>query len=362
MEFNDKNLKIPIIKKIKEEYESFLDIFSYKTQGRFKENLKIVNLTFDSSYSNMVSGGKALSDVKPSLYNSDGKVGAINLTTTDKVAPNVRIHEWWHALVFSRKSPLIKDGYYLSHGLTRFNKNNLKKSKGTGFEEGMAEVTSILAYFKKMAKERKNPSILKAADIFMETGYVNVALLGEFQQGYFKCYSDVARLFIMASRNDFMQTHNFAEVLASAEGIDGYIASPVNKPYSTYIHSAVHSDPEFQEEYDWYLKATKEMLSYDKIGEIMDGWYTTLMSNRGCLNDEQKKQMQDIINSISLYNLAKLTRNYLNGDISKERKKALIVKFEKIANILREEYKVQQRSIQQKATNYVPPRTSFRRK
>lgn len=276
MIFTPELLKIKEFKKIKEEYEAFLDIFSPIAKKRLEENFKKVAISMEKEYNHSTYGRLALSEVQAYMLNegeNKGGIAKVTLVTDMNAKENVRLHEWWHALVFLN-NPIVKDGYYLSGGLKCYNISNYHDVKGVGLEEGIAEVTATLAYLKKKCRNAQNSkeayAILQDADKFMNTGELNTNRYPDYFKGYYKCLTDIVRLFIKASRNDFMLTHDFVEVLASSEGIDGRIGSPVNKPYSSFIQSAVYCDTYFQHEYDDIFAANVPgILPYEQVSRMM---------------------------------------------------------------------------------------------
>ena len=78
----------------------------------------------------------------------------------------------------------------------------------------------------------------------------------------------------MLSRNDYMLEHPFSEVLASEEGIDGWIERPVNKPYSSFIYSSVNVNADFEREWNSFYMQSKakglNCLSYRELNITLD--------------------------------------------------------------------------------------------
>ena len=340
-------------------YRSFRNIFSKKTQERMDENLSNNSiLDFRENYQN----GAILSDVS---YFNDGlntKTGKsfFKLSLGTEVANNVVKHELWHLCMRPQKEDRIQ---YTQHKLVTFHgcqriteksKEKIDKGEakdgdvigyGSGLEEGMANITSILATIKEKAALYKNgdfigynKEILALADKYMETGKIDPKL--GIYRGHYQVYEDIARLLIMVSRNDYMKEHPFSEVLASDEGIDGWIEHPVNKPYSSFIYSNVNADTNFEREWNTFAERREangfKCNNYMEINCALDSMKEKIIKGgTNALSEEEKKDIAYIINNlIGEFYKDKLERLQKERFISKEKKSELLEKFEKSASII----------------------------
>ena len=158
------------MKELNRNYKSYKMIFSKKTQERMDEN-KVNNsiVDFRENYQN----GAILSDVS---YFNDGlntKTGKsfFKLSLGTEVANNVVKHELWHLCMRPQKEDRIQykqDRVVTFHGcqrITEASKEKIDKGEakygdvigyGSGLEEGMANITSILATIKEKATLYKN--------------------------------------------------------------------------------------------------------------------------------------------------------------------------------------------------------------
>lgn len=345
------------------EISSFSAIFSKCQQDKMMDFLNNnIEINLQTKYKRPIS--TALSDV--SIIEHDDSVGwkkTINLSL--KSSSFIKKHELWHALAMPSE---VKEystyvpghGPYISgHGCIMYVKESFKRYKKTGnlknvlecgkpLEEGMANVISVLSTIKEKAQAENNPKkktdILKEADKYMETGEIGSALKGVFR-GYYIPLEDITRLFILASKNDYLINHSFSKVLESEEGIDGTIEEPVDKPYCSMISSALNGDFKFQTEFDNYIKTyndknEEQLMYYDDIC----GWIS-------------REQMEGIVNENKVSNLNKWnqiieTIEYYYGmklrDVQKEFKgtnymteekvEKLYSKFKRSCNIVRQNF------------------------
>lgn len=347
------------MKELNRNYKSYKMIFSKKTQERMDEN-KVNNsiVDFRENYQN----GAILSDVS---YFNDGvntKTGKsfFKLSLGTKVADNVVKHELWHLCMRPQKEDRIQ---YTQHKLVTFHgcqriteksKEKIDKGEakdgdvigyGSGLEEGMANITSILATIKEKAALYKNgdfigynKEILALADKYMETGKIDPKL--GIYRGHYQVYEDIARLLIMVSRNDYMKEHPFSEVLASDEGIDGWIEHPVNKPYSSFIYSCVNADTNFEREWNTFAERREangfKCNNYMEINCALDSMKEKIIKGgTNALSEEEKKDIAYIINNlIGEFYKDKLERLQNERFINKEKKSKMLEKFQKSASII----------------------------
>ncbi|MBQ7141302.1 MAG: hypothetical protein IJO32_07365 [Bacilli bacterium] len=257
----------------------YTNLFSKKTKNIVINNFtKKVGTNFCSNYKG--PSETALSDVTEESFESDGI--HVNFNLSDSVSNFVKKHEFWHAFMYPEDlSKLHTYKYFVSgHGCQMYEIDTFNMFKETGvrgdllgcggpIEEGMANVIACLSTIKDNALESNDLSILKEADDYMLTGNVGKSLANVFR-GYYIPLEDIVRLLILASRNDYMLEHKFSKVLASNEGLDGIIGTPINKPYCSFINSSIYGDFEFQKEFDNNIKLYNDknntnFLSYDDI-------------------------------------------------------------------------------------------------
>ena len=136
-----------------------------------------------------------------------------------------------------------------------------------------------------------------------------------------------------------MLEHPFSKVLASEEGIDGWIEHPVNKPYSSFIYSNVNADTNFEREWNAFAERREangfKCYNYMAINCALDSMKEKIIKGgTDALSEEEKKTIAYIINNlIGEFYKDKLEKLQNEGLISKEKKKGLLEKFEKSANI-----------------------------
>lgn len=341
---------------------SFSAIFSKKQRDKMMNFLNNnIEINLQTKYNGPHS--TALSDV--SIIEHDDSVGwkkTINLSIES--SNFIKKHELWHALALPSEvteySTLPERGTYISgHGCIMYVKESFKRYKETGnlknvlecgspLEEGMANVISVLSTIKEKAQAEKNPkkktNILKEADRYMETGEIGSALKGVFR-GYYIPLEDITRLFILASKNDYLRNHSFSEVLESEEGIDGIIEKPVNKPYCSMISSALNGDFKFQGEFDKYIKIyndknEEQLMYYDDIC----GWINREQME-GIVNENKVSNLNkwnQIIETIEYYYGMKLrdVQNEFKGTdyMTEEKAEKLYSKFKRSCNIVRQNF------------------------
>jgi len=340
-------------------YRSFRSIFSDRTQKRMDEAMsKNSIIDFRENYQN----GQILSNVS---YFNDGvntETGKciFRLSLGTKVADNVVKHELWHLCMRPQKEDRIQykqDRVVTFHGCQRITEESKEKidkgeakdgdviGYGSGLEEGMANITSILATIKEKAvfyengEVRDKKNILDLADKYMETGVIDPRL--GINRGHYQVYEDIARLLIMVSRNDYKQEKSFARVLAKkGEGIDGWIEHPVNKPYSSFIYSNVNADTNFEREWNTFAERREangfKCNNYMTINCALDSMKEKIIKGgTNALSEVEKNDIAYIINNlIGEFYKDKLERLQKERFISKEKKSELLEKFEKSASII----------------------------
>lgn len=329
------------MKKLKKELLAFASLFSGEQIDNilkvFQQNLEI---NFCSNYAPLKIN--ALSDVKEVGYNTQSGV-LKRLSLSDKATPFITKHECWHAFMLP-KQLYAYNNCISGHGCQVYTRSSFDayvrsggKSPlfgyGNPFEEGMANITAVLATIKDKAKVKDD---FLEADKYMATGQVGSALNGVFR-GYFLPLEDITRLFILASRNDYMLTHPFSEVLASKEGIDGQIGSPVNKPYCSFISSAVKGDFRFQSEFDTCIHAynkreNKKLPDYVEISGWIDRTQmnSILRENKITDIDGWKK----IIETLQIFYTEKMKKCIEKGFIDEKRKTQLLKEFNNSCEIV----------------------------
>lgn len=282
----------------------------------------------------------ALSDVRQIGYTSNGIRNMISLS--DKATPFITKHECAHAGLLPKRLYEYNDrGTILisGHGCQAFTKRSFEEFKrtegsaqlygcGEPLEEGLANILASLATIKEKAKTDED---FREADLYMATGNAGKALNGIFR-GYFVPLEDITRLFMLASRNDYMQTHPFSEVLASPEGIDGNIDAPVNKPYCSFISSATKGDFEFQYEFDTriYEYNQRENASLQYYTDIC-GWISRTQM-RSILQENTITDMEGwkrIIKTLQIFYSEKMSHCVEEGFITDKRKAELLTEFNK---------------------------------
>ena len=306
-------------------YRSYKSIFSERTQKQMDvalSNNSIID--FRENYQN----GPILSDVS---YFKDGvntKTGKciFRLSLGTKVADNVVKHELWHLCMRPQKEDRIqyKQAKVVTfHGcqrITEASKEKIDKGEakagdvigyGSGLEEGMANITAILATIKEKAAIYKNgkimgykKDILALADKYINTGEIDPRL--GIIRGNYQVYEDIARLLIMISRNDYMLEHPFSEALESDEGIDGWIEHPVNKPYSSFIYSSVNADADFEREWNSFNEKCKKKelgsISYLELNGALDLMKEKIINGgTKALNEKEMQDISAIINRIERF-------------------------------------------------------------
>ena len=307
-------------------YRSYKSIFSERTQKQMDvalSNNSIID--FRENYQN----GPILSDVS---YFKDGvntKTGKciFRLSLGTKVADNVVKHELWHLCMRPQKEDRIqyKQAKVVTfHGcqrITEASKEKIDKGEakagdvigyGSGLEEGMANITAILATIKEKAvfyengEVRYKKDILDLADKYMNTGEIDPRL-GITTRGNYQVYEDIARLLVMVSRNDYKQEKSFASVLAKkGEGIDGWIGYPVNKPYSSFIYSSVNADADFEREWNSFNEKCKKKelgsISYLELNGALDLMKEKIINGgTKALNEKEMQDIFAIINRIGRF-------------------------------------------------------------
>lgn len=342
--------------KLFKNYRSFKSIFSKRTQKRMDADLcnnSIID--FRENYQNGTIQSEVL-NYEDGVNIETGK-SFFKLVLGTGVTDNIVKHELWHLCMRPQKEDRIQynqDRIVTFHGckrVTQESKEKIDKGEakngdvigyGIALEEGMANITSILATIKEKATIYQNGifmgydnRILAIADKYMQTGEIDPNL-GIFR-GHYEVYEDIVRLLIMVSRNDYMLEHPFSEVLASEEGIDGWIEQPVNKPYSSFIYSSVNANADFEREWNSFYMQSKakglNSFSYREINNALD--YIKEKIINGGTKALNKTEVQDIFKLISI--IGKFYNNKLDillkeGAISKERKIELTKKYVTSAN------------------------------
>lgn len=206
----------------------------------------------------------------------------------------------------------------------------------------MANIIATLATIKEKATIYKNgifmgydKRILALADKYMQTGEIDPHL--GIYRGRYQIFEDIARLLIMVSRNDYMLEHPFSEVLASEEGIDGWIEQPVNKPYSSFIYSSVNVDTNFEHEWNSFCMQSREKgaycMDYKELNIALDSIKEKIIEGgTGKLNKGEVHDISKIIMKIIDFYSDKLDILLKEGVISKEKKVELLKKIVNSAN------------------------------
>ena len=343
----------PYRKNFYRNYNNYKKIFSKKTQERMDADLANNSIV---DFRKKKQDGPILSYV--SLFN-DGvntKTGKsfFTLILLGEVPKNIVNHELWHLCMRPQEEDRIEygqDKIVTFHGCERItveSKEKIDKGEakdgdvigyGSGLDEGMANITSILAIIKEKAAIYKNgevigykKDVLALADKYMDTGEIDPKL--GIIRGHYQVYEDIARLLIMVSRNDYKLEHPFSKVLESDEGIDGWIEHPVNKPYSSFIYSSVNADADFEREWnDFYEKDKEKRRSYMKLNTALDSMMEQIINGgTEALNKEEMQKISIIINLIAQFYNHKLEILSNKGDISKEKRIYLLKKFAVSAN------------------------------
>ena len=165
----------------------------------------------------------------------DGKFN-IRYGTSNDLKQNtfITIHELAHVILTPINKSEIKklNGIISSQGITKLDKKE-NEFYGMAFTESFC---NIIAKITIINREHGN------IDNYIINGLHN------YVYNYYEPFEDITRLLIIASVNDYIHDYKFNDIIS--KGINTILDDPINKPYSTFINSAIDNDFSMEEEFD----------------------------------------------------------------------------------------------------------------
>ncbi|MDO5569571.1 MAG: hypothetical protein Q4G04_05655 [bacterium] len=213
----------------------------------------------------------------------------------DKTANEIiSVYNFLKVLLTCKGDNVIKqNGCLSSQGIAKYDKEQ-KSFYGFSLNDGLCFVLAKLAVFNKVNRAIVNDYMFSGGFNTIDNKHIIL--------------EDLARLLMIASKNDYVVSYSFLEVLDSKEGIDSVVD---DTPYCNLVLSALNNDFSMENEFDYFVGKGQ----FRKMCECLDKDFISATSSNRTISNSV---INDIILKIKCYYETKLdylvSVKFINSD------------------------------------------------